>query len=302
MRVVDGAALRTTVSMEDAIDAVRDAFIGAANGEFQTLPRVVLPSHTLFTMVAERIVDDRSLGQVVKIFSWHQDNPSRSLPVLQGTVIWFDGETGTPQVVIDAAELTALRTGAASGIATELLARRDAKRLAVIGTGATAPDQIRAVCAVRPIESVAVAAQDVTRTNLFVRRMQAELKDVEIRAYVRRRDAVHDADVICTATTAREPLFRLDDIKPNVHINAIGSFTPQMRELGPDIVTAASVCIDDPAAMQGSGELAHVHEVPPTLGELLTGRHAFHPGGITLFKSVGISPQDWAIAARVASS
>lgn len=302
MRLVDGATLRATVSVEDAIEAVRDAYIGAANGEFRTVPRAVLPSHTLFTMVAERVVDGRNLGQVVKIFSWHENNPSRSLPVLQGTVIWFDGETGVPQVVIDAAELTALRTGAASGVATDLLARRDAKRLAVIGTGATAPDQIRAVCAVRPIESVAVAAQDVTKTNVFVRKMQAELNGIDVRAYVRRRDAVHDADVICTATNASEPLFRLDDIKPHVHINAIGSFTPQMYEIGPDIVSAASVCIDDPAAMQGSGELAHVHEVPPTLGELLTGRHAFHPGGITLFKSVGISPQDWAIAALVARS
>src|SRR5579884_792297 len=119
VRVVDAAALRETVSMAQAIDAVRDAFIGTARGEFGTAPRSVLPSHTLFAMTAERVVDGRNLGQVVKIFTYHEDNSTRSLPMLQGLVLFFDGVNGEPKAVIDAAAVTALRTGAAAGVASD---------------------------------------------------------------------------------------------------------------------------------------------------------------------------------------
>jgi ornithine cyclodeaminase/alanine dehydrogenase-like protein (mu-crystallin family) len=287
--------------MADAIAAVRDAFIGAARGEFQTVPRVVLPSHTLFTMVAERIRDGRNLGQVVKTFSYHEDNPPRGFPVLQGIVVWLDGLTGEPQAVIDAAEVTALRTGAAAGVATDLLAVPDARALAIIGAGALAPDQARAVCAVRPIERIAIAARDFARTKTVASSLQTEL-GVRATAYETAAEAVRDADVICTATTAREPLFCLADVKPNAHINAMGAFNAQMREIGTDVVAAAFVCIDDPAAMTACGELAGMASQPPLLERLLAEDRRQNPIGKTVFKSIGISPQDWAIAALVVRS
>lgn len=287
--------------MRDAIDAVRNAFIGAARGEFQTVPRVVLPSHTLFTMVAERVVDGHNRGQVVKTFSYHEDNPSRGFPVLQGVVVWLDGITGEPELVIDAAELTALRTGAAAGVATDLLAPHDARTLAIAGTGALAPDQARAVCAVRPIERIALAARDVAKTRRVAAALRAELR-IDVRACETVREAVRDVDVICTATTAREPLFGLDGVKPTAHINAMGAFNAQMCEVGTDLVAAASVCIDDHAAMTACGELAGVASQPPLLGALLAEHRPPARSGITLFKSIGISPQDWAIAAQVAAT
>ncbi|MGH7661749.1 MAG: ornithine cyclodeaminase family protein [Vulcanimicrobiaceae bacterium] len=288
------------IAMPDAIAAVRDAFIGAARGEFQTVPRVVLPSHTLFTMVAERIVDGRNLGQVVKTFSYHEDNPSRGFPVLQGVVVWLDGITGEPQLVLDAAEVTALRTGAAAGVATDLFASQDASVLAIIGTGALAPDQARAVCAVRRIERIALAARDFAKTKRVATQLRVEL-GVAVDAYESVSEAVRDADVICTATTAREPLFSLRDIKRKVHINAMGAFNAQMCEVDAGVVAAAAVSIDDPTAMTACGELAGIREQPPLLGALLDRGHRAS-GGITLFKSVGISPQDWAIAARIAAN
>lgn len=278
---------------------MRDAFIGVARGEFQTVPRVVLPSHTLFTMVAERVVDGRNLGQVVKIFSYHENNPSRGFPVLQGVVVWLDGITGEPRFVIDAAEVTALRTGAAAGVATDALAPRRARTLAIIGTGALASDQARAICAVRSIQRIAVAARDFAKTKNLAAALHAELA-VEVRAFQTAREAVRDADIICTATTAREPLFRLADVKPAAHINAMGAFNAQMCEVGADVVAAASVYIDDPAAMSACGELAGVASQPPTLGALLADNRRPNRDGITLFKSIGISPQDWAIASLVA--
>ncbi len=287
--------------MADAIGAVRDAFIGAARGEFQTVPRVVLPSHTLFTMVAERVVDGRNLGQVVKTFSYHEDNPPRGFPVLQGIVAWFDGLNGEPKAVIDAAAVTALRTGAAAGVATDLLAAPDARALAIIGAGALAPDQARAVCAVRPIERISIAARDFPKTKTVASSLQTEL-GVRVTAYQAAAEAVRDADVICTATTAREPLFRLADVKPNAHINAMGAFNAQMREIGTDVVADAFVCIDDPAAMSACGELAGMGSQPPLLGRLLVQDRRQNPVGNTMFKSIGISPQDWAIAALVVRS
>jgi ornithine cyclodeaminase len=298
-RVVGAQELRRLVTSSAAIDAVRDAFIGAVRGEFQTVPRVVLPSHTLFTMVAERVVHGRNLGQVVKTFSYHEDNPARGFPVLQGVVAWLDGVTGDPNLVLDAAEVTALRTGAAAGVATDLLARHDARTLAIIGTGALAPDQARAVCAVRPIRRIALAARDFAKTRSVAAALQAEL-EIDVRACKTVREAVSDADVVCTATTAREPLFHLADLKPDVHVNAMGAFNSHMCEVGADVVAAATICIDDPAAMSACGELAGIAAQPPLLGALLAENRPAKRSGITLFKSIGISPQDWAIAAFVA--
>lgn len=287
--------------MPDAIAAMRDAFIGAIRGEFRTVPRVVLPSHTLFTMVAERVVGGRNLGQAVKTFSYHEDNPARGFPVLQGLVAWLDGITGEPRLVIDAAEVTALRTGAAAGVATDLLAAADARALAIVGTGALAPDQARAVCAVRPIERVALAARDFVKAQKVAAELKTELR-IDVRACERVADATRDADVICTATTAREPLFHLADLKPSAHINAMGAFNPQMCEIGADVVAAASIYIDDPAAITSCGELAGIVPQPPLLGALLAEGRCPEHAGITLFKSIGISPQDWAIAAYVAAT
>lgn len=285
--------------MADAIDAVRDAFVGAVRGEFQTVPRVVLPSHTLFTMVAERVVEGRNLGQVVKIFSYHEDNASRGFPVLQGVVVWLDGITGEPQLVIDAGEVTALRTGASAGVATDLLAPQEALVLAIAGTGALAPDQARAICAVRPIQRIALAARDFAKTKAVASALQSEL-GIDVHPCETVREAVRDADVICTATTAREPLFSLHDIKPTAHINAMGAFNAQMCEVGSDVVAAAFVCIDDAAAMASCGELAGMASQPPLLGTLLAKGRPASRTGITMFKSIGISPQDWAVASRVA--
>jgi ornithine cyclodeaminase len=309
-RVVGGDELRTLVPMKDAIAAVRDAYVGYSRGDFSMVPRIGAPTHTLFVMLSERVTSSgTNSGQSVKVVSYHEENPAASRPVVQGVVLWFDGETGEARLVIDGEAVTALRTGAASGVATDLLAPRDACKLAMVGTGAAAPDQIRAVCAVREIRAIAVAGRDFRKTEAFVATMQHEFPNAAITAERTVAAAIVDADVICTATTARAPLFDLALVKATAHINAIGAFSPQMCEIGPRVVAAARhIFVDDVAALRDCGDL----RVPLSanlvdarnialIGDVLAAGPRMDTAGISLFKSIGIAAQDWAIAARVAS-
>jgi ornithine cyclodeaminase len=309
-RVVGGDELRRLVPMKDAIAAVRDAYIASAKGEFSSVPRIGAPSHTLFVMLSERKGrDGRVLGQSVKVVSYHEENPAASRPVVQGVVLWFDGETGEARFALDGEVVTALRTGAASGVATDLFAPAEIRKLAVVGTGAAAPDQARAVCAVRQIESISVTGRDFGRAEIFAKDLAAEFPHVRVSAARSVSEAVADADVICTATTSRAPLFELSEVKPTVHINAIGAFSPQMCEIGPDVVAAARlVCVDDRAALADCGDLVEPLNAKrldassiALIGDLLGGERTRPQAGITLFKSIGIAAQDWAIGARVAS-
>ncbi len=310
MRVVSAEELRRLVPMKDAIAAVREAYAAYAESAFAPIPRIAAPSQTLFVMIAEREPqEDGRCGQAVKIVTYREENPEHGRAMVQGVVLWFDGGTGRPQVSIDGAAVTALRTGAASGVATDLLAAPDAGSLAVLGTGAIAPDQVRAVCAVRQIRRIAIAGRDAAKARALARTLAPEFPQATIEGVESVVEAIRGADVICTATTARSPLFSLNDILPNVHINAVGSFSPAMREFGSDVVGAARlVCVDELAALSDAGELAEAiaanriaRERVPLIGELLRKSTVAKGGGITLFKSIGIAAQDWAIAQRVAA-
>ncbi|HZZ65246.1 MAG TPA: hypothetical protein VFE17_07105 [Candidatus Baltobacteraceae bacterium] len=307
---VDSAGVRSVMSMPEAIDAVREAYVAAAHGSFAPIPRIGTTARSVFAMLAERIgsgPDDRP-GQCVKVVSYHEENPQFGRPVVQGLVLWFNGETGEAPFVLDGAAVTALRTGAASGVATDLLASPDASVLAVIGTGAAAPDQVRAVCAVRSIREVRIAGRDFDKAQRLARKLSQEFQDIAIQATQTVADAVAHADVICTATTSRQALFGRSQIRSDVHINAIGAFSAAMCEIGSDVISSARlICVDDKAALAECGDLAGPLRRRSIVSDdvLLIG-HAIErgttaSGGITIFKSIGIAAQDWAIAARFES-
>jgi len=308
MRVVSGDDVRRLVPMHDAIAAVREVFIATAQGEFAPIPRIGAPSQSLFVMLAERF--DRSgvrCGQSAKVVTYNEGNPSAGRPMVQGVVLWFDGETGEATQAIDGATVTSLRTGAASGVATDLFASPDASVLAMIGTGPIAHDQIRAVCAVRPIRSISIAGRDVQKAQALALAMSTEFPEAAVRGVADAREAVAGADIICTATTARAPLFGIREIKRDVHINAVGSFSPSMWELDSDVIGEARlVCVDDLAAIQDTGDLRNAIAAKSLtagaaslIGTALKEETLPMQGGITVFKSIGIAAQDWAIAQRV---
>jgi ornithine cyclodeaminase len=300
MLVIDGAALRELVPMADAVDAVREAFVGVSCGQFWQPLRLGHEDQTLVMAAA----DADGAGTAVKVVSIRPENPLRGLPTIQASVVWHDGESGRPAAVLDGDAVTALRTGAASGVATAELAAPEASVLAVIGAGQQAPDQVQAVRAVRSIDTVRVAS----RTHASAERLAARIAaagDVAVEVCASPAEAVAGADVVCCATSSTEPLFPASALGVRVHVNAVGSFRPEMRELGSDVLAAASRVAVDPreAAEEEAGELIRAIEegilAPEALveiGDLLQRPDRARPVGITVFKSVGLAAQDWAIA------
>ena len=211
-----------------------------------------------------------------------------------GIVVVF-GPDGVPLGVLDGPTLTAIRTGAASGLATRLLARPDAGVLAMLGAGAMAPDQIAAVKAVRPIRRVIVWSRSAAHARALAERIGAEWVDDANRA-------VAEADVVCCATPSTAPLFSDSSVRPGTHVNAVGAFRPEMAEVPPETLDRAYVVIDDDeAARQEAGDLIQADRFPAnaTLGDVLAGRHPAIGEDVTVFKSVGIASQD--VAAGVAA-
>jgi ornithine cyclodeaminase/alanine dehydrogenase-like protein (mu-crystallin family) len=249
------------------------------------------------------------LGLGAKIVSVFPRNPAAGRPLIHAAVVLLDGETGEVAALLEGTELTAIRTGAASGLATDLLARRDARRVAIIGSGVQARTQLLAVCCVRKIEYASVYSRTPAHAARFADGM-AGVEGVPERIKIEdsARDAALDADIICTATSAASPVLRADDVAPGTHINAIGSFTPEMRELDPALVARARVVVDQrEAAMAEAGEvIAAVRGGLITekdlieLGQIVNGAVAGRTNKeeITLFKSVGLAVQDLCAGAR----
>ena len=283
--------------MSAAIDAVRDAFRELAAGNFVLPPRQIFGDGAVLVMSAYHSPTGTA---VVKKIGIALDQ----VPAIRATVIWTGrGE----QLVADGSSITTLRTGAVVGVATDLLAPADATRLTVIGSGAQAPDQVRAVLAVRPIADVTITGRSADRAAALARELAAEFPDVRFTSGTDVDASVAEAHIICCATSSSTPLFTADALPDTVHVNAIGAFRPTMRELPRDLLaTASTVLVDQTeAAMEESGEIIdavqHGTLTTEDLVELGTAL-ATNPeaAGRTVFKSVGVGCQDWAIAAALA--
>jgi ornithine cyclodeaminase/alanine dehydrogenase-like protein (mu-crystallin family) len=299
---ITGPDIRRLVPMDAAITATRRAFEMAAAGEFDQPTRIGLRDGRCLVMLASAFGQP---GVVVKAVSIAPGNVSRGLPTISSTVLWMDDSTGQVSALIDGTALTSLRTGAASGVATDLLSDREARVLAMIGAGAQAPDQIAAVCAVRPIREVRIWSRSADSRLTLTERIRRTHPGVHVRSEQEVRDAVAGADVICTATRSTEPVIWASDVAPNAHINAIGAYRPTMVELAPDVLArATTVVIDDrEAAMSEAGDILQAIDAGlaittrlQLLGALAADRVWRRPAGISVFKSVGIAAQDWAIA------
>jgi ornithine cyclodeaminase len=244
----------------------------------------------------------------VKAVAVFPHNPERGLPTIHALVIVFNAQTGAPAALIEGATLTALRTGAASGAATDLLARSDSTILAVFGSGAQARTQIEAVCAVRPIAEVRVFSLDLGSAQQLTRDLDGRTASgARLRLATSSEVAVAQADVICTATTSSTPVFADEALAEGVHINAIGAYTPEMQEIDPATVARARIFVDSRrAALAEAGDLIQPirqgliseADIFAELGEVVAGTRPGRTGAaqITLFKSVGLAVQD-AVAA-----
>lgn len=288
--VLSSDELRAAVPMSSAIAAVRDAFIRLHAGEFEMPVRTALGDGRFLTMTA---LHTPTSSTVVK--SVNLDFARR--PAVQGLVMWTSGSTS---YVLDAGTVTSLRTGAVVGVATDLLAPVDARTLVLIGLGGQAPDQLRAMRAVRDFDAVTLVDRDIGFVTAFAEAQAKDLADLDVRLSTDPSAAVTNADVVCCATPSTEPLFAADDLPETLHVNAIGAYRLNMREL-PDALLSSGLLVVDQreAALEESGEIHHAIAagvlVPDDLlelGEVLAG---VRRPARTVFKSVGLGAQDWAI-------
>jgi ornithine cyclodeaminase/alanine dehydrogenase-like protein (mu-crystallin family) len=294
---LDADALRTAVPIVELIDAVEQAYRDVTAGRDASPPRsrIPLPNGDLLLMPGIR---REGSGASVKLVTVTPDNAARGLPTVQALVVWLNAETGTPRALLDGAELTAIRTGAGTGAATRLLARPDASVLALIGAGAQAEWQARAVLAVRPIGEVRIYARGPSRDALAAR-LSSEARAIAVGSA---EEAVGRADIVCCATTSTDPVFEADWVRPGTHVNAIGAFRPDMVELPPALFRkAALVAVDSRlAALAEAGDLlaaiaardlleSDMVEVGSLARDYAVTRD---PGAITIFKSVGLAIQD----------
>ena len=304
---IDGDTIQRSVATADLLDAVEAAYRDVAAGRDRSPLRshVELADGSLLLMPGVR---EGGTGATVKLVTVMPGNAALGMPTIHALVVWFDAETGRPVAILDGATITAMRTGAASGVGTRLLARTDAETLAVIGAGAQAERQVRAVLAARPIRRVAVYARDPQRREAFAQRM-ADETGIVVQAAPNAEAAVREADVICCATTSSEPVFDAGWVRPGAHVNGIGAYRLGMVELPPELFgRAAVVAIDSHAAsMAEAGDVvaaialglvaeADLVEIGTIEREWVATRDL---DAITVFKSVGLAIQDVAAAELV---
>ena len=239
-------------------------------------------------------------------------NPARGLDAHQGLVTLFDGETGVATAILDASAVTAVRTAAVTAVATRLLARGDARVLAILGAGTQARAHLRALAGVRDFAQVRVYAPTRAHAQALVEE-GGEARG-EFGVAVSAEEAVRDADVVVTVTSAREPVLRHGWLKPGAHVNAVGASTLQTRELDSETVAASALFCDSRESLRNeAGEFARAvaegaipgeEHIRAELGEVLAGMAPGRrdDGELTLFRSLGVAIEDLAAAERAVAT
>ncbi|MBI9072523.1 MAG: hypothetical protein JEY94_13055 [Melioribacteraceae bacterium] len=298
--------VQKSISMIDAINAMEDAFSQLSSGE----AKVPLRSHieiseknagALFMPVY--LPKNNLIG--LKSVSIFTENGSKGLPFIHALIMVLSGETGEPVAVMNGEFLTAIRTGAASGLATKLMSKKNASTGALIGAGVQGEKQIQAVYAVRNISKFYVLDIDINRAKEFVKRISGNM-DCELIA-CDDRSVLKNADIICTATSSKLPVVLRENISEGTHINGIGSYRPDMCEIGASIIQSAKIVVDSrKACLSEAGDLIQpiknrlINEshIVAELGEIVDNKvkYKFDENDITVFKSVGNAVQDLAVA------
>jgi ornithine cyclodeaminase/alanine dehydrogenase-like protein (mu-crystallin family) len=301
IRSIDAAELRRLVPVRSAIDALEAAFRDEDPSLGAPLrSSLATPAGTLLLMPAAGL---RGVG--VKLVTLSEFNAQRGLPFLHGLYVLFDPETQRPEAVIDGTELTALRTAAVSGLATRLIARADAHRLVLFGAGVQADAHLAAMVAVRPVDEVVVVSRSVEPAAVLVERAVG----MGLRASVGTAEAVADADLVCTCTTSAVSVFDGTVLAAGAHVNAVGAYLPNERELDTETVRRARIVVETrEVAMAEAGDILIPMEegaigadhIRADLGEVVRGA-VVRTGDddVTVFESVGMAFEDLVVA-RVA--
>jgi ornithine cyclodeaminase/alanine dehydrogenase len=309
LRIIKAGEIKQHYSMNQAIDAMHRAFSLLSSGESFVPSRYVnrLPSGNLLMLFKPAFVEKENRLSI-KMITQREQSCILGIPVIQGVVMVIDVETGEILSIMDGEYITALRTGAASGLATRFFARKDSEVLALFGCGAQGITQLEAVACERQIKKVFIFDKNRNCAFRFIDEMQ-EKTDAEL-IFSKDTSVLAEADIICTATNSTKPLFRREEIKKGAHINAIGSFQPHMQELDPDVIRDARIYFDlKESCLHESGDF-----IKPLSEGLITEKQIIGEIGdyclnkipgresddeITIFKSVGVAIQDYAVATDI---
>lgn len=306
MRHIDREEVASRLTYDVCIPIVRAAMIAFSAGKTKQLLRsiVTLSDGRLFGVMPGAMGAHGAFG--AKLISVFHENFAKGIQSHQGLVVLFDPESGAPVCVLHAGEITAIRTAAASAVATDALARADAKHLAILGYGEQAATHARAISKVRTLESITVWGRSPERAKAFAARMGAELH-VPCVAAANVQQAAADADIICTVSSAPEPILMGAWVKPGTHVNIVGSSYAGPAEVDNDLVVRARFIADsrEGALVQGAeflraqaAGLIGADHIVGEIGEVLAGKIAGRRNAreITAYKSLGHIVQDLACA------
>jgi ornithine cyclodeaminase len=305
--VISPAEVRQLLPMDVCVDLMADALATLGRGEAVNPLRngVRLPNDLgILGMMPGYMATPHTLG--LKVVAVFPDNHGTEYDSHQGVVVLFETAHGMPQAILDASEITAIRTAAATGVATRLLAREDARVLAILGSGVQARSHIEAMRVVRDIERVRVYSPNADNRDRFAQE-EAERHGIAVESTASPREAVDGADIICTTTSSRDPVLEGDWIPAGCHVNAVGSSVRFTRELDTNAVVRSRLFVDRrESAVNEAGDLLFPMEegaitddhIVGEIGEILLGTLPGRqsPEEITLFKSLGLAVEDLAAA------
>ncbi len=315
IEIVDGQTVRACLSMETCIELMAETM------KAQCQQRLVLPQRTTISlfeptsllMTMPGALQSPAVAGVKAITLNGQptstpnpDNSNQALPAIQGLILLFDLETGTPIAIVDAASITRIRTAAATAAATAALAREDARSLTIIGTGVQAEAHVRAILAIRPIREISVWGRSLPKAQALVERIQPTIRS-NIKAETDIANAVEQADIICTVTCSSTPLVEGRWLRPGVHINLVGAHSPTAREVDSETIRRSRLFVEQKsAALKEAGDLLiplqnneiSIGHLQGEIGQVLLGEIPGRTSNdqITAYKSLGNAAQDLAAA------
>ena len=298
--------VKKLLPMNEAIELMKNAFIQITN-KTVTIPQRInldMPEVNADSLIMPVYSFDEK-KYVVKIVSLNRDNPSKNLPYIHTILILFDAENGKPLALLDAQDLTAIRTSAASGLATRILSNTNSTVAAIFGAGIQAKYQLRAMCEVRNLKTVLLFDKNQSKAESFKHEMENEIGiSIEICIH---QNVLKDAQIICTATTSSVPVFDDKFISDGTHINSIGSYQPDKREIPSATVARSNIFVDSrDTCLKEAGDLIipkneGIELEVTEMGEVLQNKKSRRSSEeeITFFKSVGNAAQDLICAIHI---
>ncbi len=309
VRIFASGEIRHILTMNEVIELMAEAFKGLSEDHYYIPQRYVneIPGKQL-SLIFKPAIDYKADRLSIKILTQNDSNSKSGLPSIMGMVMLLDAETGLLLALMDGSYITDIRTGAASGIATRMLAREDSKVAAIFGCGAQGRTQLEAILSVRSLSKIYAFDTNPQSLEVFVEEMRNRFK-IDIQACSDPM-VLKEVDIICTATGSESPLFERKHIKTGVHINAIGSYKPHMQEIDPQIIRDSRLFVDsiDSCRLE-SGDIIkpltlgiiRENHILGEIGEVIAGKKTGRTSAydITIFKSVGVAIQDLVVANHI---